>query len=65
MVTVFPDTVAIEVFELVYVNAPELGEEGLVKRKEESPNVFVGILKFVIVGIALFIVRVVVADAIE
>ena len=60
MVTVVPETVATAVFELVYVKAPVLLDVGATKLKAAFPNVFVIAEKLVIVGVALFTVRVVV-----
>ena len=60
MVTVLPAIVATAVFELVYVKAPLLLDVGATKLKAAFPNVFVIAEKLVIVGIALFTVRVVV-----
>ena len=60
MVTVLPAIVATAVFELVYVKAPVLLDVGATKLKAAFPNVFVIAEKLVIVGVALFTVRVVV-----
>jgi hypothetical protein len=58
MVTVLPAIVATAVFELVYVKAPALLDVGATKLKAAFPNVFVIAEKLVIVGVALFTVRV-------
>ena len=58
MVTVLPAIVATAVSELVYVNPPELLDVGAAKPKAAFPNVFVIAEKLVIVGVALFTVRV-------
>ena len=58
MVTVLPAIVATAVFELEYVNAPVLLDVGATKLKAAFPNVFIIAEKLVIVGVALFTVRV-------
>jgi hypothetical protein len=50
MVTIFPVMVATAVFELVYVIAPALLDEGATNANGAFPNVFVGTVKPVIVG---------------
>ena len=49
--TVVPEIVATAVFELVYVKAPALFDDGALIVKGAVPNVFAGI-EYVIVGVA-------------
>ena len=53
MVIVFPETVAIEVSELVYVKTPVLFELGSINENDASPYVFVGKEKLVMVGVTI------------
>jgi len=62
IVTVSPSTVATDVFELVYVNAPSLFVVGATMAKAASPNVFAGMAKFVRAVVILFTVSKAVVD---
>jgi hypothetical protein len=51
-VTIFPDTVATAVFRLVYENAPELSDDGVVRVNGATPKLTSAIVHGLMVGAA-------------